>query len=87
MYTILNTNNMVKRKFKIMKPIEPSRPNMTISLNAKSMLYKLLENSLSGGEIEDKYKSSIERLEHEIENFNSLQWEKKIIILNLILKM
>ena len=79
---------MGKRKFRIMKPIEPSRPNMTISLNAKSMLYKLLENSLSGGgEIEDKYKSSIERLEHEIENFNSLQWEKKIIILNLILKM
>ncbi len=77
-----------KRIFNVKaKPVD-KRPSLMISLNASSVLYKLVDNFFNDGtKIDDMYKPAIESLENKIENFNKLEWEQKVILLDMILKL
>tara|TARA_R110002012_G_scaffold242284_2_gene416618 strand:- start:320 stop:565 length:246 start_codon:yes stop_codon:yes gene_type:complete len=77
-----------KRKFNIKVKPSDKRPDLMISLNGSSMLYKIVDNFFNdGSKIDDMYRPVVNRLEHSIENFNKLEWETKVILLDVILKL
>ena len=72
-----------KRKFKV----KQSRPDLTISVNASSMLYKLVDNFF-GNSMHDSQCAGAKRiLESKIERYNKLGWEDKVVLLNIVLKL
>lgn len=76
-----------KRKFNVKtKPLD-KRPDLMISLNASSLLYKMVNNFFSDkSKIDEMYHPAIASLENKIENFNKLEWEQKVMLLDIILK-
>mgnify|MGYP003667730467 CR=1 FL=1 len=77
-----------KKKFNVKANPLDKRPDLMISLNASSLLYKMVNNFFSdNSKIDNMYRPVVNRLEHSIENFNKLEWETKVILLDVILKL
>ena len=71
-----------KKKFRVKTP----RPNLSISINAQSMLYKMIDLFFC----DEKDKQCIwakEKLIEKVENYNKLEWEDRVILLNIVLKL
>lgn len=77
-----------KRKFNIKATPLDKRPDLMISLNGSSLLYKMVDNFFNDkSKIDEMYHPAIASLENKIENFNKLEWEQKVILLDIILKL
>lgn len=74
---------MKKRIFNV----KQNRPDLCISINSKSMLFKLVDNFFVDSLNDPECASAKKILESKIERYNDLGWEDKVILLNIVLKL
>ena len=67
--------------------VKQDRPDLVISLNAKSMLYSIVDNFFVHSMDNEECAGAKRILESKIEGYNKLGWEDKVVLLNIVLKL